>query len=213
MNEIEQEIHQSLNLAAKSVIMNPHLESRAWNQITSNLKTKKHARAKRGVTIGLLLSVILIVGTAYAESNKSKIKLLAFIGHVPIFSKQNATPSSVNPELEQEKRLASDRVFNENKVGRVEVEGMSPVPLILPTLPKGYELTEEYGIQGKISQRIREGKLEKTWLQKDGTFTYLAWIDLKDGAVLTVHNSGPESYNSKIRNDGLKEILKKLNLK
>lgn len=264
MNEIEQEIQHSLNLAAKSVIMNPHLESRAWNQIISNFKTKKHARAKRGVTIGLLLSVILIVGTAYAESNIGKIKLLTFIGHVPIFSKPNATPSSLNPELEQEKRLALDKIFNENKVDRATIEGISPVPLILPTLPNGYELTEEFGIPGRISQQIREGKIEKTWLQKDGTFSYkasylnanndhiviqynyytrfqdggsmelryetdrvvlegypvtqtdkssTAWIALKDGALLTVHISGPQAYSSKERNNGLKEILKKLNLK
>jgi hypothetical protein len=264
MNEMEREIQLSLNQVAMSVTMNPHLESRAWNQLSSNLKPKKPFRPQIRVTVGLLLTVILIAGTAYAEPFISKIKLLTYIGHVPIFSKQNVNPSSVNPGLEQEKRLASDKVFNENKVDRAVVEGMSPVPFILPTLPKGYELTEEFGIPGRTAQQIREGKLEKSWLKKDGSFSYnasfskanadpimiqysfetgfqmsgsvelryetdmielegypvtltdrssTAWIELKDGAMLTVHISGPASYSSKERNNGLKEILKKLNLK
>jgi hypothetical protein len=264
MNEIERDIQLSLNHMANSVAANPHLESRAWNQITSRMKPKKPFRPQRIITVALLLSVILIVGTAYAEPYISKIKLLAYIGHVPIFSKQNVSPSSVNLALEQEKRLASDNIFNDNKVDRTAVERMSPVPFILPTLPKGYELTEEFGIPGSIAQQIREGKLEKSWLQKDGSFSYYAsfskanadpiviqynfdsrlqmsgsvelryetdiveleghpvtltdrsstaWIELKDGAVLRVHISGPESYSSKERNNGLKEILKKLNLK
>ncbi|NOU87086.1 hypothetical protein GC102_15040 [Paenibacillus sp. LMG 31460] len=264
MNEIEREVKQALNQAAKSSIMNPHLESRAWNQLSSNIKAKKPFSIKKSVTICLLLSLVLIVGTAYAESAISKIKLLTYIGHVPIFSKQSGTSNSLNLELEQEKKSASDKVFNENKVGREVVAGISPVPFILPTLPDGYELKDEFGIPGRISQQIREGKLENTFLQKDGTFSYIAsfskanndpiviqysyyskfqdigsmelrfetdkvelegypvtqtetssivWIELKDGALLTINISGPQTYSIRERNDGLKEVLKKLNLK
>lgn len=120
--------------------MSHNVEMNIRARLATSTKPAKRFTLQNRVIVTACISLLLVVGTAYAETIKEKINVLFKVQEVPVLSKRAS--HSARKE-DQQKSDALNDVRKANQVSRDKVEALSPIKFMFPVLPDGYVLVGE----------------------------------------------------------------------